>query len=80
MFQDDDPRGVVREHVPKLGNILVQLDAAVALGDMDVPGLGFIRLKGEWKGFWAMTVRANWRLVFRFEEGNALDVDYVDYH
>jgi plasmid maintenance system killer protein len=37
-------------------------------------------LKGDFKGFWAMTVRANWRVIFRFEDGDALDLDYIDYH
>ncbi len=37
-------------------------------------------LKGQMKGFWAVTVRANWRVIFRFAEGHAEDVDYVDYH
>jgi len=37
-------------------------------------------LKGDRKGFWAVTVRANWRVIFRFEDGDAFDVDYVDYH
>ena len=37
-------------------------------------------LKGGFKSFWAVTVRANWRVIFRLAEGDALDVDYVDYH
>jgi proteic killer suppression protein len=37
-------------------------------------------LKGDRRGFWAVTVRANWRIVFRFEEGKAFDVDFLDYH
>ena len=37
-------------------------------------------LKGDLKGCWAVTVRANWRVIFRFEDGKALDVDLVDYH
>lgn len=61
-------------------DILVRLDAAGALADMDVPGLKLHPLKGELKGFWAITVRANWRVIFRFADGDALDVDYVDYH
>ena len=36
--------------------------------------------EGELAGFWAVTVRANWRIVFRFEDGHAVDVDYLDYH
>jgi proteic killer suppression protein len=37
-------------------------------------------LKGDYQGFWAVTVSGSWRIVFRFEEGDAFDVDYVDYH
>ena len=37
-------------------------------------------LKGELQGCWAITVRANWRVIFRFIDGDVLDVDYVDYH
>jgi toxin HigB-1 len=61
-------------------DILARLDAAGAIADMDVPGFHLHPLKGGFKGFWAVTVRANWRVVFRFVEGDALDIDYVDYH
>jgi proteic killer suppression protein len=47
---------------------------------MDLPGLRLHALKGELKGFWTVTVRANWRVIFRFVAPDALDVDYVDYH
>jgi len=47
---------------------------------MDLPGFKLHQLKGKLRGFWAVTVRANWRVIFRFEDRNALDVDYVDYH
>jgi proteic killer suppression protein len=46
---------------------------------MDLPGLRLHPLKGRMKGFWAVTVRANWRVIFRFDR-DAEDVDYVDYH
>ena len=61
-------------------NILARLNASAAPDDMDVPGFRLHRLKGDLAGFWAVTVRANWRIVFRFEEGHAVDVDYLDYH
>lgn len=80
LFEDDDPRGVVREHVEKLADILVRLSAAKTVDDMDLPGFRLHPLKGNLKGFWAVTVRANWRVIFRFEDGHAVDVDYVDYH
>ena len=73
-------RGVITEHVPKLRDILARLDAAATVEDMAVPGFRLHPLKGVFKGFWALTVRANWRVTFRFADGDALDVDYVDYH
>jgi len=80
LYEDDDSRGVIREHTGKLRDILARLDAAGTLGDLDVPGLRLHPLKGELKGFWAITVRANWRVIFRFAEGDVLDLAYVDYH
>lgn len=80
LYEDDDPRGVMREHAGKLRDILARLDAASAVVDMDLPGFRLHPLKGELKGFWAVTVRANWRVIFRFAEGDALDLDFVDYH
>jgi proteic killer suppression protein len=80
LYEDDDPRGVTREHTVKLQDILARLDAASTVADMDLPGFRLHPLKGEFKGLWAVTVRANWRVIFRFVEGDALDVDYIDYH
>jgi len=80
LYEDNDPRGVRSEHPAKLRDILARLDAASAVADMDLPGFRLHPLKGEWKGFWAVTVRANWRVIFRFAEDEALDVDYIDYH
>lgn len=47
---------------------------------MDLPPFRLHPLKGDLRGFWAVTVRANWRIIFRFENGDAYDVDLVDYH
>ena len=60
--------------------MLGRLDAAVTIDDMNVPGFGLHRLSGDLKGFWSVTVSRNWRIVFRFEEGDAFDVDFLDYH
>ena len=80
LHENDDPRGVIAEHIVKLRDILARLDAARSVTDMDLPGLRLHPLKGELRGFWAVTVRANWRVIFRFEDPDPLDVDYVDYH
>ena len=80
LYDEDDPRGVIAEHGVKLRDILARLDAARAVTDMDLPGFRLHPLKGAMKGFWAVTVRANWRVIFRFAEHDAMDVDYLDYH
>jgi toxin HigB-1 len=80
LYEEDDHRGVSAQHVVRLSDILARLDASAIIADMNLPGLRLHPLKGERKGFWAVTVRANWRVIFRFEEGDAFDVDYVDYH
>jgi proteic killer suppression protein len=80
LYEDDDARGVIAEHTVKLRDILVRLDAASSVDDMDLPGFRLHPLKGEMKGFWAVTVRANWRVVFRFAGDEVVDVDYIDYH
>jgi toxin HigB-1 len=80
LYEDDDPRGVIAEHAQKLRDILARLDAAGTVADMDLPGFRLHALKGELKGWWAVTVRANWRVVFRLEAGDARDVDLIDYH
>lgn len=80
LFEDDDPRGVNPDHVQKLKNILATLHAAPTVRHMDLPGFRLHPLKGDLKGFWGVTVRANWRVIFRFLDRDAEDVDYVDYH
>ncbi|MGA2596219.1 MAG: type II toxin-antitoxin system RelE/ParE family toxin [Bryobacteraceae bacterium] len=73
------PTGVNPERVSKLRNTLATLHAAPSVGHMDLPGFRLHPLKGQMKGYWAVTVRANWWVIFRLGDG-AEDVDYVDYH
>jgi toxin HigB-1 len=80
LYEEDDTRGVIQQHAQKLRDILARLDVATATGDMDLPGFRLHSLRGNLTGFWAVTVRANWRVLFRFEDGDVFDVDYVDYH
>lgn len=48
--------------------------------DMQIPGFRLHPLRGEFEGVWSVIVRANWRVIFRFTDGDAWDVDYLDYH
>ena len=80
LFEDDSARGVTPEHVRKIKQILAALHTASTIDALSLPTFGLHPLKGGLRGFWAVTVRANWRIIFRFENGNAFDVDLVDYH
>jgi len=80
LFENGERRRIRPEHLAKVENILAVLDRATRAEDMDLPGFHLHPLKGDLKGFWAVTVRANWRIVFRFDEGHATDVDLLDYH
>jgi toxin HigB-1 len=80
LYEEADPRGVIAEHAVKLRDLLARLDTARAVADMDIPGFRLHPLKGELKGSWSVTVRANWRVIFRFADHDVFDVDYLDYH
>jgi proteic killer suppression protein len=64
----------------RLENILAVLDAAATPQDVDLPGYRLHSLKGDLKGFWAVTVSGNWRVTFRIKDGSVFDVDLTDYH
>ena len=68
------------QHADKLHDILQVLDAATVPEEMNLPGLKFHKLQGDLKRSYAVTVRANWRVIFQFEGQDAILVDYQDYH
>jgi len=80
LYQHDDASKVPAELAPRIRRILGALDAAKTLEDLDVQTFRLHPLKGRMRGLWAVTVRANWRIMFRFEDGTATEVDFVDYH
>lgn len=72
--------GIQPVHAKRLRQILALLDQAFTIEDMNAPGLRLHPLLGSQRGFWSVTVQANWRVTFRFEDGDSHVVDYVDYH
>jgi proteic killer suppression protein len=66
--------------VDTVKRILTVLDAATGPQALDVPGYRLRPLKGDLKGMWSVTVRANWRIVFRFEGTDVFDVELINYH
>ena len=80
LFEKGDRRRVLPDHAAKIERILSRLEEASEVGNMDLPGFRLHPLKGDLAGFWSVTVSGNWRIVFRFEGGNASDIDLLDYH
>ncbi len=79
-YEKNDRSGLRPDLVERIRNILTSLDAAETPGEMDLPTLRFHSLTGDRKGAFSVTVRANWRITFTFDEGNACDVNLEDYH
>lgn len=80
LYENDDPRRLPPQQVAKIGRILARLEVATDPTAMKVPGLHLHQLKGTLAGTWSVRVSANWRIVFRFDGGDATDVDLTDYH
>jgi len=79
-FETGSKAGIRPDHAQRLAEALTALHAAGAVRDMGYPNSGLHPLKGRLQGHWAVAGSGNWRVVFRFEAGDAVDVDYVDYH
>jgi toxin HigB-1 len=80
LYERGDRSGIRPDLVEAVERILTVLDSATEPQALDLPRYRLHPLKGELKGFWAVTVRANWRIVFRFDGPDACDVELIDYH
>jgi len=79
-YRTGNVSGIRAIHAAKLRLILSILDASQTVEGMRLPALKLHKLKGTRNDTWAVTVQANWRITFRFENGNAHVVNYEDYH
>ncbi len=81
LAEQDRAGGVPSKLIPRLRRVLTVLDEARNPGDLATrPGYRVHRLKGGMAGLWSISVSGNWRVVFRFESNEAVDVDLMDYH
>jgi proteic killer suppression protein len=80
LYEDGDGRGVRPDLVDTVERILSVLDDATTPQALNIPRYRLHPLKGDLKGLWSVTVRSNWRIVFRFEGTDAFDVELIDYH
>ena len=80
-FEADDAAGLPAGQAEKIGDILAAIDMAEQPADIALfPGWRLHPPKGALKDFWSVTITGNWRVIFRFEDGDACEVDLVDYH
>lgn len=80
LYEGRSVEGVNPQHVRKLSRILAVLDQSTRPQDMNLPGFRLHALKGALEGHFAVSVSGNWRVTFRFDDGQAVDVDDTDYH
>ena len=79
-FETGSSAGIQPKHAKRLRMLLVALDTAQTINDMDVPGFKLHPLKGKERGRWSVWVNGNWRVTFEFRDGQAQVLDYEDYH
>ena len=84
LFEECDARGLPAGQTQKLLDVLAAPDTGDTAEEPNevglFPGWRLHPLKGARKGFWSVTITGNWRVIFRFDKGDAFDVDFIDYH
>ncbi len=80
LYERGDRSGIRPDVLETVEDILARLDEAATPQALNLPGYRLHALKGRLRGFWSVTVRANWRIIFRFDESDAYDLELIDYH
>jgi len=79
-YESGKVAGIQSAHKKRLRLQLIAIDTATNINDIDIPGFNLHTLKGNRKGIWAIKVNGNWRITFKFEDGDAYILDYEDCH
>ncbi len=79
-YELGESRGIRSDLVDRVDDILGRLDQAETPQAMNLPGYRLHKLTGDLREFWSVSVNANWRIIFRFEDADAFDVELIDYH
>jgi len=79
-YRDGNGAKLPAAYLRKINRVLDQLDALTCVEDILQLGSGIHKLTGDLGEFWSIKVSPNFRIIFRFEDGDVHDVDYLDYH
>lgn len=80
LFAKGDRRQVSPVLIAKVERVLARLEEAKEPNDVNLPGFGLHRLKGDRAGYWSVRISGNWRIIFCFKGQDVEDVDLIDYH
>ena len=79
-YERGDESQIRPDLIPRVEEILTILDQSATIEDLSLPSLHLHPLKGNYQGYWSVRVRANWRIIFRLDDGKVFDVELIDYH
>ncbi len=79
-FEKGSKKGIRADHAKRLRLILARLEFSQSPDDMNLPGFKLHKLSGNFLGYYSVFISGNWRVIFQFENSDALNVDYLDYH
>jgi len=80
LYERGERRHVRADHANRIEDILGRLEVSSAASELNLPGYHFHTLRESLKGFFSVKVSGNWRIIYRFKDGDAFDVDLIDYH
>lgn len=79
-YEKGDISKIHPQHRKRIQLVLSLMNAANVIDDLNFPGSNLHQLKGQFSGYWSITVSGNWRLIFQFKDGDLFNLDYIDYH
>ncbi|NDJ19821.1 type II toxin-antitoxin system RelE/ParE family toxin [Myxacorys almedinensis] len=80
LLKEGNTKGIPKELEKRIRIRLEVIDSAVIIGDVRIPGYDLHELKGDRQGTWSLKVSGNWRITFKFQNGDAYDIELEDYH
>ena len=80
LYENGSGKSLPPEFVPKIRRVLLALDEANSIDDLSQPGFGLHPLAGNFRSYWSIVTTRNWRITFRIEGNNIVEVDFIDYH